>query len=130
MIRKKIAHIKDELLQFSSQEKLFILFVMLCSFCITSEYAVTKPTSNSIFITSYTVKLYPYAWLAVVPLNFLVVTLYNRFLPRLGCFKLFLVTLGFTMGVHVFSAFFLAFSANRLWDPSKIEEFEWRVRLS
>ena len=82
-------------------EKGFLFFAMLCGFCITAEYAVTKPTSNSIFLSHYSVKLYPYAWLLTVPLNLVVVTLYNRFLHRIGCFKMFLCTTVATMGVNV-----------------------------
>ena len=81
---------------------------MICGFCITSEYAVTKSTSNSIFIAHYTVKCLPYAWLATVPLNLLVVSLYNRFLPQLGCFRLFLITVGITLGVNTLSACLIA----------------------
>ncbi len=82
------------------KERLFLLFAMLCGFFITAEYAITKPTSNSIFLAHYSVKLYPYAWLLTVPLNFLAVTLYNRFLPRLGCFRMFLWTVGVTIGIN------------------------------
>lgn len=107
MLREKFASIKSELQSYSSVERLIVLCAMICSFCITAEYAVTKPTSNSIFITHYTVKWLPYAWLATVPLNLLVVSLYNRFLPILGCFRLFLLTVGLTIGVNVFSASFI-----------------------
>lgn len=106
MFRKKIAAIKSELYSYSKSERLLVLFAMICSFCITSEYSVTKPISNSIFIAHYTAKWLPYAWLATVPLNFLVVSLYNRFLPALGCFRLFLITVGMTLGVNTLSAFF------------------------
>ena len=73
---------------------------MLCGFFITAEYAITKPTSNSIFLAHYSVKFYPYAWLLTVPFNLFAVTLYNRFLPRLGCFRMFLCTVGVTMGIN------------------------------
>jgi len=107
MFREKLASIKSELLSYSPLERLIVLCCMICSFCITSEYAVTKPTSNSVFITHYTVKWLPYAWLATVPLNLLVVSLYNRFLPVLGCFRLFLLTVGTTLGVNLLSAGFI-----------------------
>jgi len=99
--------IKKELIHCLKSEKLFFVFAMVCGFLITSEYAITKPTSNSIFITHYGIKLYPYAWLATVPLNFLVVTLYNRFLPRLGCFPIFLCSILCTIGINVLSGFYV-----------------------
>lgn len=93
-----------DLKKFFSQfqgEKLFLLFAMLCGFCITAEYAITKPTSNSIFLAHYSVKLYPYAWLLTVPLNLVVVYLYNRFLSKLGCFQMFVCTTVTTMALNV-----------------------------
>ncbi|MCP5505936.1 MAG: hypothetical protein H7A38_03515 [Chlamydiales bacterium] len=74
---------------------------------ITAEYAITKPTSNSIFLAHYSVKLYPYAWLLTVPLNFVVVTLYNRFLSKLGCFRMFLCTIFATMGINALSGAYM-----------------------
>ena len=44
--------------------------------------------------------LYPYAWLLTIPINLLVVTFYNRFLERFGCFKMFLITVFVTMGIN------------------------------
>ncbi|NGX51082.1 MAG: hypothetical protein K1060chlam2_00939 [Chlamydiae bacterium] len=107
-LQKIFSQAKEEIRSYSKSEKLFLLFAMLCGFFINAEYAITKPTSNSIFIAHYGVKLYPYAWLATVPLNLLVVTLYNRFLPRLGCFRMFLLTIVLTMGINVISGIFVA----------------------
>lgn len=107
MIRKTLTSIKFEIQSYSCIERLVVLCAMLCSFCITAEYAITKPTSNSIFIAHYSVKWLPYAWLATVPLNLLTVSLYNRFLPILGCFRLFLITVGLTLGINLFSALFI-----------------------
>jgi ATP/ADP translocase len=87
------------------QEKFFILFAMLCGFCITFEYAITKPTSNSIFISTYSVTCFPYAWLALILLNFLVVIAFNRLLPKLGCLKLQAIICFFTIAMNTFSAF-------------------------
>lgn len=96
-----LSKIRLEILTISRAEKLFILCAMICGFCITSEYAITRPTSNSIFISAYGVKLFPYAWLATLPLNLLLVGLYNRCLPKFGAFKLqiFLTTLTIGMGI-------------------------------
>ena len=89
------------------EDKPFIFFAMLCGFLITAEYAITKPTSNSIFLSHYSVQLYPYAWLLTVPVNFLVVSLYNRFLDRLGCFKVFLCTTVGTIFINLLSGLFV-----------------------
>ncbi|MCB1107927.1 MAG: hypothetical protein KDK76_07525 [Chlamydiia bacterium] len=87
--------------------KLFLLFAMLCGFFITTEYAITKPISNSIFLAHYSVKLYPYAWLLTVPLNLLTVVLYNKLLPRFGCFRMLLSTALLTMGINVFCGLYV-----------------------
>jgi len=99
---------KKEFSSYSHSERLFTLFAMLCGFFITFEYAVIKPTSNSIFIAHYGVKLYPYAWLVALPLNFFIVTIYNRFLSRLGCFRMALCSVAVTMCISVVSALYVA----------------------
>src|SRR3990167_595458 len=108
MMKNKLLAFKAELLSYTQKEKLFILFAMICGFCITAEYSITKPISNSIFITHYSASLYPYAWLLTVPINLLIVALYNRFLPRLGCFKMFLITVGLTMGMNCISGLYIS----------------------
>lgn len=99
--------IKEEILRFTAKERIFILCAMLCGFCISAEYAIVRPVSNAVFITSYTSEAFPWAWLAVVPLNFLVVALYNRFLPRVGCLKMFLISTSVTIGGNIFCAIFM-----------------------
>lgn len=99
--------IKEEILRFTTSERVFILCAMLCGFCISMEYAVIRPVSNAVFITSYGSEAFPWAWLAVVPLNFLVVALYNHFLPRLGCLKFFLISTAAVMGGNLFCALFM-----------------------
>lgn len=106
-VQKIITQVKKEFQTYSRGQKLFLFFAMLCGFFITAEYAITKPTSNSIFLAHYSVKLYPYAWLLTVPLNLVIVTLYNRFLSKLGCFKMFLCTIFLTMGINVLSGAFV-----------------------
>ena len=61
---------------------------MICSFLITSEASIIKAVSNSVFIASYSANFLPFAWLALLPLNLVVVSAYNRFLPKIGCFKM------------------------------------------
>jgi AAA family ATP:ADP antiporter len=69
---------------FSRTEKLFLLFAMISGFLICGEYAMTRPTSNALFLTVFSAKGYPWVWLAIVPLNLAVVYLYNRWLPQKG----------------------------------------------
>lgn len=97
----------QEIRSYSKKERFFLLFAMLCGFFITSEYAIIKPASNSIFLAHYSVKLYPVAWLLTVPLNLIVVTLYNRFLPKFGCFRVFLCTIFGAMGINILTALFV-----------------------
>jgi AAA family ATP:ADP antiporter len=80
---------------------------MVCNFLICAEYATIRPVSNSLFIHAYSSQFFPYAWLAVIPLNFLIVWLYNHFLPKWGCAKLFLATIIFVMGGNLFFALFI-----------------------
>lgn len=107
MIFKILERIKREYLSYSKWEKLFIFCMMVCSFAITAEAAVTRATSNSVFIAAYTVKFFPIAWLALVPLNLVVVGLYNRFLPTIGCIWMLLASLSIAVCVNLFSAFYL-----------------------
>lgn len=106
-IQKIITQVKEEFQTYSKGEKFFLFFAMLCGFFITAEYAITATTSKSIFLTYYNVNLYPYVWLLTVPLNLLVVTLYNRFLSKLGCFKMLLCTVFLTMGINFLSGAFV-----------------------
>jgi AAA family ATP:ADP antiporter len=107
LISAPFIHIKNEFTAFSTQERFFILFAMLCGFFISSEYAIIRPVSNAVFLTAYGCSAFPYAWLAVVPLNLLVVALYNKYLPRLGCFKMFVAITACVMATNLFSALFL-----------------------
>ncbi len=95
---------KDEILQLNGVQKIFIFCAMICAFCITADYGVVRPVSNSIFLTLHGTNLFPYAWLAIVPLNFLLVELYNRFLSRLGVLRMFLAIVLFVASVNTFCA--------------------------
>ena len=92
--------IQGEISLFSKTERLFILFAMACGFFITDEYAIIRPVSNAVFITAYGSKALPWAWIAVVPLSFLAVALYNKYLPRLGCMRMFVLTAIVTGTIH------------------------------
>lgn len=88
-------------------EKVFILLGLFCSFLINLEASITKAVSNSLFIHAYGFEFLPYAWLALVPLNFLVVNFYNKFIPRIGIFYMFLCTTVVTGIISVCAAFFI-----------------------
>ncbi len=96
-----------ELKNLTRSERLFILFAMLCSFCISGEYAITRPVSNAVFLTAYGAEVFPWAWIAVVPLNFLLVALYNKYLPRLGALKTFLTLVLCIVTINLAASFFL-----------------------
>jgi AAA family ATP:ADP antiporter len=102
-----LGKIRAELSSFSKSEKLFVLGAMLCCFLITVEYAIVRPVCNSVFIHAYGASIFPYAWLAIIPLNLGVVYLYNRFLPKLGSLRMFLTILGIVMGGNLACAFLL-----------------------
>lgn len=108
MLRNQLSQLKNEFSSsFTTQERLFVLFAMLCGFLISSEYAVIRPVSNAIFLTAYGSAAFPYAWLATVPLNLLVVSLYNKYLPRLGCFKMFTTIAAVVIATNLFCSAFL-----------------------
>ncbi|MBM3194007.1 MAG: hypothetical protein FJZ59_07240 [Chlamydiae bacterium] len=105
---KKIAKtLLDEYNSYSKFEKLFILFVMICSFCITAEAAITRASANSVFLSAYTAKLFPTAWLVSVILNFAIVTFYNKFLPKMGCVRMLILSVSIALLMNTFSAFYL-----------------------
>lgn len=87
--------------------RVFLLAVTICGFLISAEYGITRPASNAIFVTNYTANFFPYAWLATVPLNLLVVYLYNRFLPNHGCLKTFLTTILAVSSINALAALFV-----------------------
>lgn len=99
--------IKEEILKLNREHKIFILCAMVCSFCITADYGIVRPVSNGIFITSHGSGLLPFAWIAVVPLNFILIELYNRFLNRLGILKMFLAIISITGLINTFCGLFM-----------------------
>ena len=108
LIGTHVSLLKAEFSVCTTQEKLFLLFAMLCGFCISSEYAIIRPVSNAVFLTAYGSSAFPYAWLATVPLNFLVVALYNKYLPKLGCFKMFVAIAALVTTSNLCGALFLS----------------------
>lgn len=81
--------IKSELVRITDGKYLFLVCAMICGFCIMSDYGIVRPISHSIFLTTYGSDFFPYVWLAIVPFNFLIIELYNRFLPRIGIYRMF-----------------------------------------
>ncbi|HEY5235907.1 MAG TPA: hypothetical protein VIJ14_07000, partial [Rhabdochlamydiaceae bacterium] len=95
---------KEEILQLTGTQRIFVFCAMICAFCITSDYGIVRPVSNSIFLTQHGTDLFPYAWLAIVPLNFLMVELYNRFLSRIGVLRMFITIILVVAFVNTFCA--------------------------
>ncbi len=104
---KLVKILLDEYKSYSRYEKLFILFVMICSFCITAEASITRASANSIFLSAYTAKQFPTAWLVSVFLNFGIVTFYNHFLPRMGCIRMLILSVACALCMNTFSAFYV-----------------------
>lgn len=98
---------KDEILQLTGMQRIFIFCAMICGFCITADYGIVRPVSNSIFLTAHGADLFPYAWLAIIPLNLLLVELYNRFLARLGILRMFFTIILSIAVVNTFCAIFM-----------------------
>jgi AAA family ATP:ADP antiporter len=94
-------------MSFSRAEKLFIFFCMLAGFSIAAEYAATRPSSSGIFLSTFGSHAIPWVWLISVPFNLLVVTLYNKFLPRIGPLKMFAWVSAIVVSVHFLCALFL-----------------------
>ncbi len=94
-------------MRFTAQEKLFIFFVALTGFSISAEYAATRPSSSAIFLSTFSSHAIPWVWLISVPINLFIVTLYNRYLPKIGPLKMIGIVGGIVTAVHIFSASFL-----------------------
>ena len=87
----------------------FFFFAIVVGFLISMEYGVTRPASQSLFLASYSSAYIPYAWLATVPLNYLLVSFYNWMLMRKGP----VVTIGMivtcVIAIHVATPFLISF---------------------
>ncbi len=92
----------------SLDQKIFLVMAMLAGACITADYAVVKPTTNSIFITSYGIRAFPFAWLAALPVNFIIVVLYNKFLTKIGCIKMMCLTTSVIISLNVYASFYIS----------------------
>lgn len=104
MIKKKLQEVIELFRSFSRQEKLFFLGALGVGFCITFDYAIIRPVCSSVFIAAYGAKMYPYVWLISVPVNFLLVSLYNKLWQRLGIVRTLIATAVSGMLVNTFCA--------------------------
>lgn len=102
-----LTNIRADLSRFTSSEGWFFLFAVICSFCICFGYAVVRPISDAVFITQYGSHFLPYAWLAVIPLNMIVVSFYNKSWARYGCWITFLGAISAIVLMNLIAAFFL-----------------------
>jgi AAA family ATP:ADP antiporter len=89
------------------QERLFIVAAMLCGFFISADYSIVRPVSNSVLLSFFPSTVLPYLWLSALPLNFLLVSLYNRYLPRFGCLKVFACIGSSIFGINLLAALFI-----------------------
>ena len=87
-----IGKLREFSLAFSRREKLFLLFATIANMLIAFDYAIVRPVSQSIFLSTYGSAMLPYVWVFVLPVSLGVVFLYNRFLPKIGCFPLFAIS--------------------------------------
>jgi ATP/ADP translocase len=99
--------IRAEFISFQRSEKLFCLFIMLVAFFIAAEYGITRPASNALCITLFSSKIFPWLWLATVPLNLSIVAFYNRFLPSVGPLKMMGILAAATIAVNTSAAFLI-----------------------
>lgn len=100
--------IKEEIAKFSGGKHLFIICAMVCGFCIMGDYGIVRPVSHSIFLSVYGSHFFPYVWLAIVPFNFLIIELYNRYLPKIGIHKMFYTILGSIFLINTGASLFMA----------------------
>lgn len=93
----------------SRSEKWFTFFAMLCACLICGEYGITRPTSNSLFLTLFSSQSYPWVWLATVPINLLAVYLYNRFLPLIGPLRMLISFALLTIFINTLSGIYYSY---------------------
>jgi AAA family ATP:ADP antiporter len=91
--------------------KRFYLFAILAIFFTAGEYAITRPASHSLFLSHFAPSALPFVWLLTVPLNFLVVSLYNWLFVRFG--PLVVMTL-FAFAISLFNSLLPFFPSSPL----------------
>jgi ATP:ADP antiporter, AAA family len=100
-------NIKLEIAKATGGKYLFIVCAMICGFCIMGDYGIVRPVSHSIFLSTYGSDFFPYVWLAIVPFNFFIIELYNRYLPKIGIHKMFYTILGCIVLINTCAALFM-----------------------
>ncbi|MBX9924552.1 MAG: hypothetical protein K2Y01_10620 [Rhabdochlamydiaceae bacterium] len=108
----KVKQFWQQIQALSRKEKLFLLFSMFCSFLISADYAIIRPVSNSLFIHTYGADFFPYVWLVSLPFNLAVVSLYNYLLPKIGCFKIFIISTAAVIIGNVFCGMYISESTS------------------
>lgn len=107
MANKIVSSLINDLRGFSLKEKKFTFFAMATIFCISLEYAITRPASTSLFLHFYGAASFPYVWLFTVPVNLAAVSIYNYLLPRWGCVRTWLSIATITVLVNTSSLLFI-----------------------
>lgn len=102
-----IQKLRQEINSFQIMDKLFLVFVMITGFLISTEYGITRPASNALLLSQFSAATLPWIWLATVPFNFLIISVYNHYLPRLGPLKLLGSTALITVVMNLLTAAFL-----------------------
>jgi len=100
-LKKKLTLLREEIGSYSPRERSFIFFACLCGFFVCCEYSIIRPACNSLFIHAFSTKYFPYAWIAAVPLNLAMVSLYNRLVPKWGSKRVFLSLVIAVVGVNL-----------------------------
>ncbi|NDD98849.1 hypothetical protein EB008_00985 [bacterium] len=84
--------LKEEIQKYKGFEFFFIILAMISSFLITAEASITKPVAHALFMEAFGVPFFPYVWIAVIPASFLIVTVYNILVVKIGCFRMLFLT--------------------------------------
>lgn len=100
-----LSSLRAEIFSFSKRSRLFLFFSMLVIFCIGAEYGVTRPATQSLFLSVFSAKALPWIWISTVPLNLFVIYLYNRFLPSMGPLKMLILIGSAVIGINTLCAF-------------------------
>ena len=116
-----IQKFRQEISSFQITEKLFLYFVMLTGFLISAEYGITRPASNALVLSQFSASALPWIWLFTVPFNLLIITLYNRYLPRLGPLTLLGSTAFITIVINCLTNIFLT-----AFTPIILIQFIWK----
>lgn len=77
--------------QLSHFQKKFIAICMGFSFLITLDYSCLRPAAHALFITHFGSKALPWVWLISLPINFLIVALFNKCQAKFGSRRLSLI---------------------------------------